>query len=238
MKKPIKPIVLLGITLTIMISIYAGLYIFNHSNSHQVQEQTENITIVEKYNYSNHIVEYSQENAGYPEASEFAAAVIILRTYGYADVEIQNFIDNGCIPFSNTDAVRGYYGNIDLTGYGYEEAIALTINYYFRSIVAEDYIAIATTMQTKDLEQYINTGQPVLVWFTNDYEIPEWYSENPLPDNKYNTYYNKHCVVVYQIDNNTVYFSDPLNGLQQMNKNEFTIIYEAIGCHAIIIAEK
>ena len=178
-------------------------------------------------------VEAIQQLPEYPSGDEFAAAASFLNAYGY-DATIENLIP--CMNYSEDNFIEAYVGDATTdTGYCFAGSLVICMNNYL--VQKNEYVLTVNKsgISWEEFKNYINSGQPMIVWFTNDYNSPRF---TDITYNNYFTMYeNAHCVVVYGIENGIVAFADSLNenngGKVGIPEDEFRQIWEACGSQCI-----
>lgn len=89
-----------------------------------------------------------------------------------------------------------------------------------------------------ELEKRLAKGQPVAVWFTQDYQDPRR-NENftwTLPSGeRYVPYGNLHCLVLAGVEGGDCLLADPLSGSTRVDKDAFERIYTAMGSQALAV---
>ena len=89
-----------------------------------------------------------------------------------------------------------------------------------------------------ELEKRLAKGQPVAVWFTQDYQDPRM-NENftwTLPSGEqYTPYANLHCLVLAGVEGGDCLLADPLSGSTRVDKDTFERIYTAMGSRALAV---
>lgn len=169
----------------------------------------------------------------YPSGDEFAAAASFLNAYGY-DATIEDLIS--CMNYSEDNFVEAYVGDATTdTGYCFAGSLVICMNNYLVPQKASFRTVNKTSFSWEEFKHYINSGQPMIVWFTSDYNYPRF---TDITYNSYFTMYeNAHCVVVYGIENGIVAFADSLNenngGKVGIPEDEFRQIWEACGSQCI-----
>lgn len=201
----------------------------------QPQEQQEEIPIV----YDTPIedpasyVEAVKQLPEYPSGDEFAAAASFLNAYG-CNVTIEDLIS--CMNYSEDNFVEAYVGDATTdTGYCFAGSLVICMNNYLVPHETSFKTVNKSSISWEEFKHYINLGQPMIVWFTNDYNYPRF---TDITCNNYFTMYeNAHCVVVYGIENGIVAFADSLNennsGKVGIPEDEFRQIWEACGSQCI-----
>lgn len=178
-------------------------------------------------------VEAVQQLPKFPSGDEFAAAASFLNAYGY-DATIEDLIP--CMNYSEDNFIEAYVGDATTdTGYCFAGSLVICMNNYLVPQKASVRTVNKSGISWEGFKNYINSGQPMIVWFTNDYNSP------CFTDITYNNYFtmceNAHCVVVYGIENGIVAFADSLNenngGKVGIPEDEFRQIWEACGSQCI-----
>lgn len=111
----------------------------------------------------------------------------------------------------------------------YEDSLEKSLNLYLDNYEL-GYMAIGKNLMPDEIFELVQDGIPVVSWITNDSELPQW-TDNKI--GKYSEYTNQMTAIVCGIEDNDVILSDPLHGMVSMDIDEFTILYEACGCHAL-----
>lgn len=111
----------------------------------------------------------------------------------------------------------------------YENSLEKSLNQYFN-----DYglkcMAMSDNLMPDEIFELVQDGIPIVSWITNDGELPQW-TDNKI--GKYSEYTNQMTAIVCGIEGNDVILLDPLHGMVSMDIDEFTVLYEACGCHAL-----
>lgn len=179
------------------------------------------------------------ENVGellqYPElpaGCESVALVCVLESMGFS-LEKTDIVDSYlAIDPTYTARSEYYYGDPFSGGTAFPPAIVAAANRYLVD-QGSGYRAIDVSGSTFDgLEKYLDAGYPLLVWTTMYMEEPAFSGD---VFDGYAWYFNEHCVVVYGADADTVYVSDPLEGLVERDRETFESIYSACGSMAVVI---
>ncbi len=111
----------------------------------------------------------------------------------------------------------------------YEDSLAKSLNQYFNDYELK-YMAMSDNLMPDEIFELVRAGIPVVSWITNDGELPQWIHNK---NGRYSEYTNQMTAIVCGIDGNDVILSDPLHGMISMDIDEFTVLYEACGCHAL-----
>lgn len=111
----------------------------------------------------------------------------------------------------------------------YEHSLEKSLNLYLDDYEL-GYMAMSKNLMPNEIFELVRAGIPVVSWITNDGELPQW---NGNKNDYYENYSNQMTVIVCGIEGNDVILSDPLHGMTSISIDEFTILYEACGCHAL-----
>ena len=200
-----------------------------------VQEQQAEVPIVYDRPMENPAarVETVQQLPEFPSGDEFAAAASCLNAYGY-DVDIYSLLDT--MNYNEEDFVLCYVGDARTdTGYCFAGALVVCMNNCLAHNDAAIHTQNFTGMTFEELKEYVSSGKPLIVWFTNDYQLPRFNGQ--VYNDHFQMYENAHCVVVYDVSNDVVSFADSLveenNGKTGIAEDEFRQIWEACGSQAI-----
>lgn len=129
-----------------------------------------------------------------------------------------------------TSASGGWYcfaGPVVEGANGYLEAIG-------SSLRAKDLTGAAFA----ELEKRLAKGQPVAVWFTQDYQDPrmnESFTWTLPSGERYVPYGNLHCLVLAGVEGGDCLLADPLSGSTRVDKDAFERIYTAMGSRALAV---
>ena len=200
-----------------------------------VQEQQAEVPIVYDRPMENPAarVETVQQLPEFPSGDEFAAAASCLNAYGY-DVDIYSLLDT--MNYNEEDFGLCYVGDARTdTGYCFAGALVVCMNNCLAHNDAAIHTQNFTGMTFEELKEYVSSGKPLIVWFTNDYQLPRFNGQ--VYNDHFQMYENAHCVVVYDVSNDVVSFADSLveenNGKTGIAEDEFRQIWEACGSQAI-----
>ena len=111
----------------------------------------------------------------------------------------------------------------------YEHSLEKSLNLYLDDYEL-GYMAMSKNLMPDEIFELVRDGIPVVSWITNDGELPQWTNNK---NDRYGEYTNQMTAIVCGIEGNNVILSDPLHGIVSMDIDEFTILYEACGCHAL-----
>lgn len=201
----------------------------------QPQKQQEEIPVV----YDTPIedpasyVETVEQLPEYPSGDEFAAAASFLNAYG-CKITIEDLIK--CMNYSEDNFVEAYVGDaMTDTGYCFAGSLVICMNNYLAPNNAVIRTQNFTGITFEELKEYVSSGNPLIVWFTEDYQLPRFNGQ--IYNDHFQMYENAHCVVVYDVSNGVISFADSLveenNGKTGMAEDEFRQIWEACGSQCI-----
>lgn len=178
-------------------------------------------------------VEIVQQLPEFPSGDEFAAAASLLNAYGY-NVDIYSLLDT--MNYNEENFVLCYVGDARTdTGYCFAGSLVICMNNYLAQNDVAIYTQNFTDMTFEELKEYVSSGKPLIVWFTNDYQLPRFNGQ--IYNDHFQMYENAHCVVVYDVQNGVVSFADSLveenSGKIGIAEDEFRQIWEACGSQAI-----
>lgn len=131
-----------------------------------------------------------------------------------------------------------YAGNPRKDGwFCYAPPIVQGANQYFQEKGQSFFAVNLTGKAEEEILAELRNGHPVLVWVTIRLESirykTKWHFEDtgqytPVPS-------NLHCVLLHGVDEQNVYYSDPLFGKKVASKGLFFQRYYDLGGHAVVI---
>lgn len=201
-----------------------------------VQEQQEETPTIYDTSITNPAgnVKVVEQLPEFPSGCEFAAAVSFLNAYGY-DVNISSLLNY--MNYSDDNYIECYVGDARADyGYCYAPALVICMNNYLFNHNAAIGTQNFTGITYKAFKEYISSNQPMIVWYTSDGEMPQYYGE--LYNNHFQMYSNEHVIVVYEIGNGIITAADSLNGKIEIPEEEFQQIWEACGSQCIGVYDK
>lgn len=132
-----------------------------------------------------------------------------------------------------------YAGNPRKAGgwFCYAPPIAEGANRYFQEH-GHPFSALNWTGKTEsDIQEALRQGNPVVAWVTIKLENirykTKWHFEGT--GQKTLVPSNLHCVLIYGMDENKVYYADPLDGKMAESRGKFFQRYYDLGGHAVVI---
>lgn len=189
------------------------LYSYCNINKDTIDiQEPQRIGIKDTAAYANRIEEWLVPDSLSPQREELITVTALLSAYDEAP---------------NLDILsKSYLEDNDII---YEHSLEESLNSYFNDYEL-DYVAISKNLMPDEIFELVRAGIPVVSWITNDGELPQWTNNK---NDRYGEYTNQMTAIVCRIDGNNVILSDPLHGMVSMDIDEFTILYEACGCHAL-----
>lgn len=204
-----------------------------------------------KYSFINYNVPLVNQNPDYPNGCEVASATMLLN-YAGINITMKEYVDT-YLPKEEVyekdglrygpDPSTSYAGDPsnELRGWGtFLPVIKNSMYYIFKEKLPENTIGhIYTSNDKLSLEEYVQNGNPVLVWTTTDYseakDIYEWFSYDKSRTYTYPK--NAHVVVVVGMDKNYYYINDPLKDEKaiKVSRKKFNKSYDSMGRQALYI---
>lgn len=238
MKQRTKDIIIIYIGIIMFFVILLGLSSFFQdsndmdnmsSSSYQEQKVEEPVVYDTPVKNPAKNVEVINQLPEFPSGDEFAATTSFLNAYGYSAniYSLLNYMN-----YDATNYVECYVGDARTnTGYCYAPALVICINNYLSDIDARIRVYNSTGLHYEALKEYVSNGEPMIVWYTSDGNMPEY--NNELYKNHFRTYTNQQVIVVYNIEKGIVEATDSLNGYISIQEDEFQRIWEASGSQCI-----
>lgn len=161
-------------------------------------------------------------------AEEFVSATNLLAAY--TDVSVSDVYDN----FNFGDSSLEDFVGDSIAGYAMPSAITIALgNVISQKGLGSSYSAqnVTGTLWGQVLSR-LNDGIPLMVWITSDMEDPKDVVRMDDGDTRYS---NRKVVVVYKVENSTVYAIDPVNGETTYNESSFEGLYEMCGQKCVMI---
>lgn len=192
-----------------------------------------------------------KQNPDYPNGCEVASATMLLKYYGI-NIDMKEYVDN-YLPKKEVyeedglrygpDPSQYYAGNPGDSSRGWGTFLPVIKNSLytiFKDKLPADTVGHVYTSEDKlPLEEYVQTGNPVLTWTTVDYseakDIYEWFSYDK---SRTYTYPKKaHVVVIVGMDKKYYYLNDPLKDEKAIKvlRKEFDKSYDSMGRQALYI---
>lgn len=192
-----------------------------------------------------------KQNPDYPNGCEVASATMLLN-YAGIDIDMATYVDT-FLPKEDVYEKNGvrygpdpseYYAgdpSDPKRGWGtFLPVIKNSIYSIFKEMLPEDTAGhVFTSNDKRPLEEYVQSGDPVLVWTTTDYteakEVYEWFSYDKSKTYTYPK--NAHVVVVIGMDKNNYYINDPLKDEKEIKvpRKKFNKSYDSMGRQALFI---
>lgn len=204
-----------------------------------------------KYSFINYDVPLVNQNPDYPNGCEVASATMLLNYVGI-NITMKEYVDT-YLPKEEVyekdglrygpDPSTSYAGDPsnELRGWGtFLPVIKNSMYYIFKEKLPENTIGhIYTSNDKLSLEEYVQNGNPVLVWTTTDYseakDIYEWFSYDKSRTYTYPK--NAHVVVIVGMDKKYYYINDPLKDEKaiKVSRKKFNKSYDSMGRQALFI---
>lgn len=172
-----------------------------------------------------------------PNGCESVALTIVLKSKGF-NMSKRAIADNWLV--KNHNMAAGYSGDpANETGLSvFTTGLIATARNFLESMESDHICYDLDGTDFYDLLKFIEEGYPVIVWSTVAMEMPSFTGKVYRYSGKQvEWYHNEHCVVLYGFDltNNTVLVSDPIDGLVERDLDRFREIYEKAGRMAMVI---
>ncbi len=128
---------------------------------------------------------------------------------------------------------KGFVGDITGKTPGYSidpVALAPVINEYL-----PDKALDLTGCDYGELENVLSSGRPIVVWITSTFKEPKvshtWTSNGTV----INSYFTQHAVLITGMDENSIYYNDPLTGVKnaKVDKSTFKSVWIKMGKKAL-----
>ena len=192
-----------------------------------------------------------KQNPDYPNGCEVASATMLLEHYGI-NIDMKEYVDN-YLPKKEVyeenglrygpDPSQYYAGNPSDSSRGWGTFLPVIKNSLYTifkdKLPAETVGHVYTSEDKLPLEEYVQTGNPVLTWTTVDYseakDIYEWFSYDK---SRTYTYPKKaHVVVIVGMDKDYYYLNDPLKDEKAIKvlRETFDKSYDSMGRQALYI---
>ena len=171
----------------------------------------------------------------YPELPTGCEVVSLAAALHYLGFDIEKTeLAEEYLLYNDEDMTAGFSGD-PFSEYGagiFPPALVSTANSYLSAQKSNIRAVNTTGISLDDLYKLLDSGCPVLVWYTVYGNYPAMTEEVYTCGGKnYYWYENEHCVVLCGYDNKeqTVTVSDPLDGYAEYDSKEFSEIYDEIG---------
>ena len=140
------------------------------------------------------------------------------------------------IPYWEADPEVEFMGSPadELSFYCLPGAITTAVNNYLSGQGSACRATDITGAKPAELEAYLAHGTPVLVWATRAFTAPLYNYTFTLADGSW-PYANSHCLVLTGYDEDNYYFADPMQEVTAIDRDTFTLRYEQLGSHAVVI---
>ena len=177
------------------------------------------------------------QNPELPTGCESVALTIALSCY---DFELEKTtIAEDYLTTGENYAIEFFGDPFSYDGAGiYPPGLVHTANKYLKKQKSDLQAYNLTGTDFDDLLIFIQEGYPVMIWSTMYFEDPMLTDDSITYHGvSYNWYYNEHCVTAcgYNLENNELIVSDPLEGIVSRDLDRFREIYEQVGSYAVVI---
>ena len=168
----------------------------------------------------------------YPAGCEPMSLCILLEAYEYDATMpgIMLYFER-----SETDFVNAYWGSEYSEGAAYPPAVVEAANRYLLNRGSKMEAVDLTGVPWEAVEWLMDEGQPVMAWVTVGYHWPIW-SEWKVEGRP--MYANEHCVVLYGLEDGKAKVSDPLEGMIEVDAEQFRDVWERCGRMAVYLDSK
>lgn len=195
--------------------IFIFIHIINPKIDAPIQKQPM-IEIKENVIYAKQVDTWLVPDSLDPQREEIITIAALLDAYNIDETDL--------------GVLAGYLENNNII---YEHSMQNSLTNYFKDYQI-NYQPISKNLTTDELFELVNAGIPVVSWITSDLKVPEWTNEK---NDVYSNYLNETTVIVKEITNKEVIISDPHKGIISVDKDQFIVLYEACGCHALWLKE-
>ena len=194
-----------------------------------------------KHRHASLETEELYQNPELPTGCESVALTSALRMLGF-ELEKTEFVDN-YLTYEEEDVMWGYVGDpYEYDGAGiYPPGLTECTNAFLLDHGAK-YTAYNTMgVAFEDLLKLVDDGYPVLLWTTMNYESPimDDYSYE-YEGEEYYWFELEHCVLLcgYDLDEGTVTVNDSLRGIETVDLEQMSLVYDEIGKMSMAILDK
>lgn len=165
----------------------------------------------------------------YPAGCEFAAAVMLLNAYNFY-IDIPTIMQYSS--FSNSDFYYSFWGSVYSMGAAYAPSMTNTLNNFLQQQNSTLVAYNISNTSWIDIENYILNGNPIMVWYTTDFQYPRYTN---FYAHSAQMYANEHCITIRSIQGDKVEVFDSINGQCFIDKILFKDIWQACGAMAVKI---
>ena len=168
----------------------------------------------------------------YPAGCEPVSLTIMLDAYSY-DIGMPGIM----LYFkrSDNDFVDAYWGSEYTEGAAYPPAVVYAADRYLMNQGSKLEAVDLTGSGWDAIEWLIEEGQPVMCWVTVGYHWPIW---SDWEVDGWRMYANEHCVVLYGLEDGKAKVSDPLEGMIEVDAEQFRDVWERCGGMAVNLEMK
>lgn len=172
------------------------------------------------------------QNPDYPAGCEPISLTLLLNSYSY-DIGMPDIMEY--FDITTNDFVNGFWGSIYSEGAAYPGAVVTAANRYLEEQNSKLRARAISGYSWDVIKELVTDGKPLMMWCTTDYQPPifmDWHIGNMY------MYVNEHCVVVYGVENDVVYISDPLRGHIEVPEKDFSELWKLCGSMAVMLEIK
>lgn len=204
-----------------------------------------------QYSYITKNFPLVKQNPDYPNGCEVASATMLLKYIGI-DIDMETYVNSflpkeavyeeGGVRFG-PDPSEYYAGDPSdpKRGWGtFLPVIKNSLYTIFKKMLPLDTVGhVYTSEDKRPLEEYVQSGNPVLVWTTTDYseakDVYEWFSYDKSKTYTYPK--NAHVVVIIGMDKDYYFLNDPLKDEKEIKvlRKKFDKSYDSMGRQALYI---
>ena len=168
-----------------------------------------------------------------PSGCEICSLASVLNAMG-SNLDAKTIYDDGYVEGDGSgDMVHSYSGDAYSSSAGMPPIIAQAGNLCLKkSNISGWAFHDATGASMDQLITYVDKALPVLVWTTMQMSAPLM---TGTVIEGYPWYTNEHCVVLYGEDGDNFLIMDPIDGLVERNKADFTAIFDECGQMAVVL---
>lgn len=220
------------------------------SHSHTVSQENDEL-VIETFTRNEAIsVPVVMQEPALPTGCEITSLTAMLNYYGEPVTKeemARDFLKK--VPLRTEDGkVRGpdpqdaFIGDPTTpTGiYVFPQAVVDSAEKYALSVDKEFVTSDLSGSTSLEIEKYIASGVPVLMWITRELASPVtangWWIDGI--SEYHDTFQNQHAVVLTGMDDSSVTIMDPLEGNVTHDRDSFFTSYESLGSYAMTLYEE
>lgn len=121
--------------------------------------------------------------------------------------------------------------------YCFERPVVRAANDWLADCGSDIRAVAVSGLSQEELDVYVKTGRPVIVWVTLNYAAPRFCNASwRLADGTlYRPYSNLHCVLLTGVSEGQYQIADPIKGLCTVSRDVFWSSFSAMGCRAVVV---